>query len=175
MSKHLLNRFAAFCCALLLLSAACQKYNPAELVNCEKAAMDVRMNGQSTSLKIKSSTLLRTESLSQSFKLLSLEAYIDTMKVVMNIADGPYADARLGNDSLQLKTYSYSRKAGADTTGRVILGIKDKFYVTDSASVTITEVDVAARTITGTYYIQTASPVLKANGAFTKVCYLSIK
>ncbi|AWO01635.1 hypothetical protein DLD77_07970 [Chitinophaga alhagiae] len=157
------------------MSAACQKYNPAELVNCEKAAMNVHMNGQSTSLKIKSSTLLRTESLSRSFKLLSLEAYIDTMKVVMNIADGPYPTAGLANDSLQLKTYSYSRKAGADTSGRVVLGIKDRFYVTDSAAVTITEVDVAARTITGTYYIQTVNPVREANGAFTKVCYLSIK
>jgi hypothetical protein len=104
-----------------------------------------------------------------------MEASVDTMRVIMNIADGPYPAEKLANDSLQLKTYSYSRRAGSDTSGRVLIGIKNGFLVTDSASVTITEIDFAGRTVTGTYYIQTTNPVLKANGGFTKVCFVSIK
>lgn len=174
MNNHLLKTFAVISCAALLLSA-CKEYNPAELVNCEKAAMDVRMDGRVTSLKILSSTLLRTESQSISFKLLSMEAYVDTMRVVMNIADGPYSSDKLMSDSLQLKTYTYSRRAGSDTSGRVLLGIRNQFYVTDSASVTISEIDLAGRTITGSYYIKTTNPALQANGGFTKVCFVSIK
>lgn len=174
MSKHLLSKLAAFSCTLFLLSA-CQDFNPAELVNCEKAAMDVRMDGRMTSLKILSSTLLRTENQSANFKTLSLEAYVDTIRVVMNVADGPYPVDKLLSDSLQLKTYTYSRTSGSDTSGKVLLGMNKQFYVTDSASVTIMEIDVPNRTITGTYYVQTVNPVLKVNGAFTKVCFLSIK
>ncbi len=174
MRKHLLNTFAAVCCGLLLFSA-CKEYNPSELVNCEKAALDVRVNDRATTMKILSSNLLRTESQAQHFKLLSIEAYADTVRVVMNIADGPYPSAKLYSDSLQLKTYSYSRKNGSDTSGKVLLGIRGQFLVTDSAAVTISEIDVVSRTISGTYYVQTANPQVKANGAFTKVCFHSIK
>lgn len=175
MTKNLVNSLAVICCAFFFLPA-CQDYNAAELVNCEKAAIDLRVDSRIIPMKILSSTLLRTGN----FKVLSLEAYVDTMKVVMNIKDGIYNNSiQLLSDSLRVKTYSYSRKAGQDTTGLVLAGIKVgqdyKFFNTDSAAFTITEIDPANRNITGNYYIQTTNPVLKISGAFTKVCFLSIK
>lgn len=159
---------------------ACTDYNAAALLNCEKAAIDLRIDSRMIPMKILSSTLLRTTNTSGSFKVLSLEAYVDTMKVVMNIKDGVYNNSvQLLSDSLTVKTYSYSRKAGQDTTGLVLAGIKVgqdyKFYSTDSAAFTITEIDPANKNITGVYYLQTRNPVLKISGAFTKVCFLSIK
>lgn len=174
MRKHLLKNLTAFSCAVLLFSA-CKEYNPAELVNCEKAALDVRMNGQYANMKILSATLLRTESQLQKYKLLSLEAYTDTMRVVMNVTDGPYSSARLASDSLQLKTYIYNRMPGRETAGKVVLAVKNQFLTTDSAAVTITEADVVSRTVTGTYYIRTTAPERIVSGAFTKVCFNSIQ
>lgn len=174
MHKHLLKKLAAIGCIIILLSA-CKEYNPAELVNCEKAAFDVRMNGQYANLKILSATLLRTADQAQQYKLLSMEAYTDSMRVVMNVTDGPYSSARLNADSLQLKTYTYSRRPGAETSGKVLLSVRNLAQVTDSAAVTFTEVDIASRTVTGTYYIQTVNPERKINGAFTKVCFNSIQ
>ena len=179
MTKHLVNSLAVICCAFFFMPA-CTDYNAAALLNCEKAAIDLRIDSRMIPMKILSSTLLRTTNTSGSFKVLSLEAYVDTMKVVMNIKDGVYNNSiQLLSDSLKIKTYSYSRKTGQDTTGLVLAGIKVgqdyKFYTTDSAAFTITEIDPANKNITGVYYLQTTNPVLKISGAFTKVCFLSIK
>lgn len=179
MTKHLVNSLAVICCGFFLMPA-CTDYNAAELINCEKAAIDLRVDNRIISMKILSSTLLRTTNATGSFKVLSLEASVDTMKVVMNIKDGVYNNSvQLLSDSLKVKTYSYSRKTGQDTTGLVLAGIKVgqdyKFYTTDSAAFTITEIDPANKNITGVYYLQTTNPVLKISGAFTKVCFLSIK
>ncbi len=179
MTKHLVNSLAVICCAFFFMPA-CTDYNAAALLNCEKAAIDLRIDSRMIPMKILSSTLLRTTNTSGSFKVLSLEAYVDTMKVVMNIKDGVYNNSiQLLSDSLKIKTYSYSRKTGQDTTGLVLAGIKVgqdyKFYTTDSAAFTITEIDPANKNITGFYYLQTTNPVLKISGAFTKVCFLSIK
>ncbi|MRG46371.1 hypothetical protein GFS24_14710 [Chitinophaga sp. SYP-B3965] len=175
MTKHLMNSLAVICCGFFFMPA-CKDYNAAELLNCEKAAIDLRVDNQIVPMKILSSTLLRTGS----FKVLSLEAFVDTMKVVMNIKDGAYNnEIQLLSDSLKVKTYSYSRKTGQDTTGLVLVGVKIgqdyKFLKTDSAAFTITEIDPDNKNLTGNYYIQTTSPVLKISGAFTKVCFLSIK
>lgn len=179
MTKLLLNSLAVLCCGLFLMPA-CKDYNAAELLNCEKAAIDLRVDNRVVNMKILSSTLLRTTSPTGSFKVLSLEAIVDSMKVVMNIKDGIYTNSlQLLSDSLHVKTYSYSRKAGQDTTGLVLLAAKTgqdyKFYATDSAAFTITEIDPNNKNITGTYYIQTTSPAYKITGAFTKVCFHSIK
>jgi hypothetical protein len=175
MTKHLVNSLAVICCAFFFMPA-CTDYNAAELLNCEKAAIDLRVDNRVVPMKILSSTLLRTGS----FKVLSLEAFVDTVKVVMNIKDGVYNnDIQLLSDSLAIKTYSYSRKTGQDTSGLVLVGVKAgqdyTFFKTDSAAFTITEIDPANRNLTGNYYIQTSNPVLKISGAFTKVCFLSIK
>lgn len=179
MTKHLVNSLAVICCGFFFMPS-CTDYNAAELVNCEKAAIDLRIDNRIISMKILSSTLLRTTTATGGFKVLSLEASVDTMKVVMNIKDGIYNNSvQLLSDSLNVKTYSYSRKTGQDTTGLVLAGVKAgqdyKFYTTDSAAFTITEIDPANRNITGVYYLQTTNPVLKISGAFTKVCFLSIK
>ncbi|WP_343304923.1 hypothetical protein AAHN97_25560 [Chitinophaga niabensis] len=179
MTKHLVNSLAVICCGFFFMPA-CTDYNAAELINCEKAAIDLRVDNRIISMKILSSTLLRTTNATGSFKVLSLEASVDTMKVVMNIKDGVYNNSvQLLSDSLKVKTYSYSRKTGQDTTGLVLAGIKVgqdyKFYTTDSAAFTITEIDPVNKNITGVYYLQTTNPVLKISGAFTKVCFLSIK
>lgn len=179
MTKLLMNSLAVICCGLFFMPA-CKDYNAAELLNCEKAAIDLRIDNKLMPMKILSSTLLRTTSAAGSFKVLSLEAFVDSMKVVMNIKDGIYNNAtQLLSDSLHVKTYSYSRKPGQDTTGLVIVGTKTgqdyKFYATDSAAFTITEIDPDNKNITGYYYIQTTSPVYKISGAFTKVCFHSIK
>lgn len=180
MTKHLVNSLAVICCGIFLMPA-CTDYNAAELLNCEKAAIDLRVDNRIIPMKILSSTLLRTSNATGSFKVLSLEASVDTMKVVMNIKDGAYSSSsvQLLSDSLKVKTYSYSRKNGQDTSGLVLVGAKIgqdyKFFTTDSAAFTITEIDPANRNITGNYYIQTTNPVLKVSGVFTKVCFLSIK
>lgn len=178
MTKHLVNSLAVICCGIFMPS--CTDYNAAELINCEKAAIDLRVDNRIIPMKILSSTLLRTSHATGSFKVLSLEAIVDTVKVVMNIKDGVYSsDIQLLSDSLKVKTYSYSRKTGQDTSGLVLVGAKIgqnyKFFTTDTAAFTITEIDPANRNITGNYYIQTTNPVLKISGAFTKVCFLSIK
>lgn len=180
MTKHLVNSLAVICCGFFFMPA-CTDYNAAELVNCEKAAIDLRIDSRIIPMKILSSTLLRTTNATGSFKVLSLEAFVDTIKVVMNIKDGVYnsSSVQLLSDSLKVKTYSYSRKTGQDTSGLVLAGIKVgqdyKFFTTDSAAFTITEIDPANKNITGIYYLQTTNPVLKISGAFTKVCFLSIK
>ncbi|MGX5818282.1 hypothetical protein ACWKWU_08815 [Chitinophaga lutea] len=175
MSKHLLIKCAA-ALAVPMVFFACAEYDTAELVNCEKAAINIQSGSVNTTLKIRSSNLLRTEGQGISFKLLSLTATAgDTLNVVMNVTDGPYNSIRLQSDSLQLKTYSYSRKAGSDTSGKVLIGYRDQYLVTDSSAVTLTEVDTKAKTVTGSYYVRTATNGVIASGAFTKVCFLSVK
>lgn len=163
----------------MLLSACTNDTLPSP--NCDNAKVEVRpAGGQETiPLRLFSSTLLRTGNSTGSIKLLSLEAYSDSVKIVMNIADGVYRNAaQLQSDSLGLKTYSYARKAGSDTTGRVLFGIKNgqafNIYITDSSAVTLTEVDRNAHTVSGRYYLQTISPALKIEGSFSKACFLSL-
>lgn len=179
MTNRLLYLFAAIGCVILFFTT-CSKSDDPSLRNCENSIADMRINNQLYPLKILSSTLLRPAGNNGKFKLLSVEAYIDTVKVLINVADiSAFSNDELRKDSIGIKTYYYSRSAGSDTTGRVLIGIRRgqqySYYTTDTASVSITAVNIEKRTVSGNYYLRTAAPVVTATGTFSEVCFLSIK
>lgn len=179
MTKHLLYSITAIGCAFLFFTT-CSKYDDPSLQNCENAMANIRVNNTQYALKILSSTLLRPSGNTGKFKLLSVEAYIDTVKVVINVADIDYfTNDQLRKDSIGTRTYTYSQKAGSDTTGRVLIGVRRGqqyiFRTTDTAAVTITAVDPERRTISGNYYLRTKAPEVIATGTFSEVCFLSIR
>jgi hypothetical protein len=109
-----------------------------------------------------------------------VEAYIDTVKVLINVADvSAFSNDELAKDSIGIKTYYYSRTTGSDTTGRVLIGVRQgqqyRYHITDTASVSITAVNIEKRTVSGNYYLRTIAPVITATGTFSDVCFLSIK
>lgn len=175
MYKHLLKFFTATGCAALLFTA-CSDYDPNELLNCEQAAFYLSGNGETRSLKLLSANLLR----SQETKLLAVEAYYkDSVRVLLNLADAGYTGAGLKNDSLHPGTFIFSARQANASPGKVILGFKAgkeyQFLTTDSASVTITEIDVLNRTVSGSYFVQTLNPAREMQGVFSKVCFRSIQ
>ncbi len=175
MLKDLLKRFTAIGCASLLLSA-CSDYDPAALLNCEKAAFNLSDSTAVHSLKMLSANMLRNQDL----KLLSMEAYLqDSVRVILNLSDASYDDQGLQNDSLHTGEYTFSPRQSGPNTGKVLLGLKDgkdyKFLTTDTSSVTILEIDVANRNVSGAYYIETVNPSRKLYGGFSKVCFQSIQ
>lgn len=179
MTNRLLYLFTAIGCVILFFTT-CSKSDDPSLQNCEKAVADIHVNNQSFPLKILSSTLLRPSGNNGKFKLLSVEAYIDTVKVLINVADvSAFSNDELAKDSIGIKTYYYSRTTGSDTTGRVLIGVRQgqqyRYHTTDTASVSITAVNIEKRTVSGNYYLRTIAPVITATGTFSDVCFLSIK
>lgn len=178
MTKRLLLSLTAIGCAVLFFTT-CSKSDDPSLQNCENAIADIHYSGNLYPLKILSSTLLRPSGNTGRFKLLSVEAYIDTVKVVLNVADvGYFTNDQLRQDSIGTRTYTYSRAAGSDTTGRVLIGVRRgqqySFHTTDTASIHITAVNPEKRTVTGNYFFRTTAPVITATGTFSEVCFLSI-
>lgn len=179
MTKRLLYLSVAFGCVILFF-ATCSKSDDPSLQNCENSIANIHVNNQFYPLKILSSTLLRPAGNMGRFKLLSVEAYIDTVKIVINVADvSAFSNDQLRMDSIGIRLYTYSRKAGSDTTGRVLIGVRRgqeyRYHTTDSASVNITAVDIERRTVSGNYYFRTVEPVVTATGNFSEVCFLSIQ
>ncbi|RPD40279.1 hypothetical protein EG028_16670 [Chitinophaga barathri] len=156
--------------------SACSDYDPAALLNCEKAAFNLADSNGVNSLKLLSANMLRNQNL----KLLSIEAYFkDSVRVVLNVADAGYNSAGLQHDSLHTGSYLFSTRQVNASSGKVVLGVKNgkdyKFLTTDTSSITIFEVDVINRTISGSYYVETVNPAMKMHGGFSKVCFLSIQ
>lgn len=177
MTKHCLLYLTVICATLLF--ATCTR-DDSYFQNCEDSMAEMRVNNRVIPLQILSSTLLRTNNGSGNFKLLSVEAFIDTVKVVLNIADGYYtSNDQLQIDSLRTRTYTYTQQSNKDTSGLVLVGVRQgqsyAFHTTDSASVTITGVDTQKRTVSGYFYFRTTSPVATATGNFSNVCFLSIR
>ncbi|WP_346317164.1 hypothetical protein [Chitinophaga sp. YIM B06452] len=175
MFTPLLRLFTATGCAALLFTA-CSSYDPNELLNCENAAFYLSGNGQSNSLKMLSANMLRNQDL----KLLAMEAYYkDSVRVLLNLADAGYTTAGLKNDSLHLGDYIFSRRQATASSGKVVLGFKAEkeyqFLTTDSSSITITEIDAATRTVSGSYYVETVNPDATMQGSFSRVCFRSIQ
>lgn len=175
MRKNLLKSFTAIGCASLLLSA-CSDYDPAALLNCEKAAFNLADSNTVHSLKMLSANMLRNQDL----KLLSMEAYLqDSVRVILNIADTSYRGQALQNDSLRTGTYTFSLRQSGPHSGKALLGLKDgkdyKFLTTDTSAITILEIDVTNRNVSGAYYIETLNPARKLSGGFSKVCFQSIQ
>lgn len=175
MHKHLLKFFTATGCAALLFSA-CSSYDPNELLNCEKAAFSLSGNGATNSLKLLSANLLRNQEL----KLLAVEAYYkDSVRVMLNLAAAGFTADGLKNDSLPSGTFVFSLRQASASRGKVVLGFKTgsgyQFLTTDSSSITITEIDAASRTVSGSYYVETQNPAMEMQGGFSKVCFRSIQ
>lgn len=175
MRSHLLIFFSAIGCAGLLLPG-CSDYNPAAVLNCEKAAINLTNNGTTASLKLLSANMLRNENL----KLLSVEAYLqDSIRVILNLSDAGYTGGELRNDSLHTGDYIFSTRYPGANVGKVVIGVRNgqdyTFLTTDSSSITIREIDVANRHFSGAYYVETLNPARKMSGDFSKVCFLSIQ
>ncbi len=130
-------------------------------------------------LNLSSSVLFRQETDSGGRKYLSIEALNDSMKIIININDGLYVDSLLMNDTIQSKTYFYSRKTGLQG-GLVVAGIRVPtaygydYLQTDSSSVTIMRINPKKRTVTGYYYFSAANNTFQGEGVFQNTCYLSL-
>jgi hypothetical protein len=175
MHKHLLKFLTATGCAALLFTA-CSNYDPNELLNCENAAFSLSGNGDARSLKLLSANMLR----SQNLKLLAVEAYYkDSARVLLNLAAAGFSADGLKSDSLPSGTFVFSLRQASASPGKVVLGFKTgkeyQFLTTDSSSITITEIDAATRTVSGTYYVETLNPAMEMQGSFSKVCFRSIQ
>ncbi|MBO9152759.1 hypothetical protein ACFOTA_11115 [Chitinophaga sp. GCM10012297] len=174
MPRDLLKFFTAIGCTGLLLSG-CSDYNPNAVLNCEQAAFNLANNGTFNSLKLLSANMLRNENV----KLLSVEAYQDSIRVILNLSDTRYSGNTLRNDSLHTGDYIFSLRNQYPDAGKVVIGVKNgkdyTFLSTDTSSITIREMDVANRNLSGSYYVETVNPVMKLSGVFSKVCFQSIQ
>ncbi|MBV8254548.1 MAG: hypothetical protein JO154_18245 [Chitinophaga sp.] len=139
---------------------------------------NVSSGGTIRNLNLSSSVLFRQETDSGGRKYLSMEAINDSMKIIININDGIYPDEELMNDSIQFKTYQYSRNTGQQG-GLVVAGVRTPtaygydYLQTDTSSVTITRINPKKKTVTGYYYFKAANNV-KGEGVFQNTCYLSL-
>lgn len=161
----------------LLISACGSDDGMAE--NCSQSAIGLTIGGRPQQLTLVSSNMIRITNIAGSYKLLSVEAIADSVKVIANITTGHYRTySELQSDSIPVGVYTYSR-TGTDSSGRILVGISAgsyyQFAITDTASINITTVDPVNRTITGSYYVRTSSPAFTASGYFSKVCFQSLR
>lgn len=142
--------------------------------------MDLTMqDSTSTALNVNNNTLFRTLTDTGNYKLLALEALVDSVKIIFNLMDGPHNGDALWSDSLPLKTYRYSKHTGLAAQGLILAGIRAgngiQYYDTDTSSVTLTKWDVNAKTISGVYYFEANNRTVKGHGTFNNVCFISLK
>ncbi|MEC5147654.1 hypothetical protein [Chitinophaga sp. 212800010-3] len=181
--KHL---FASSRCLRLLLAMGCLlaacKSNSVDTpaISCPNMKMAVTVGTRSDSLNFTRGLLIRQRTDSGILKLLSVETISDSFKVILNISDGIYDETSMKDDSLHLKTYTYSR-LGRPQGGLVVVGMRKipgtpfDFLTTDSSSITLERVNVTTKTITGTFYFTDKSRAISGSGRFETACFLSLE
>ncbi|KAA2245142.1 hypothetical protein F0L74_04040 [Chitinophaga agrisoli] len=131
------------------------------------------------SLQVSNNTFFRTPSDTGGIKYITLETAADSVKIIFNLKTGLYPDNTLWDDSMPVRTYTYSKQATGITSGLVVAGIKAgdnfQFADTDSSSITITEWNIRNQTMSGRYYFESNGHTLVGEGSFTGVCFVSLK
>lgn len=157
---------------------ACQNVIDEPTLSCPEMVFTYTTEGKTTPLNLSSSLLFRAETDSGGQKYVSIEAISDSMKVILNLFDGMYVDSLLANDSIKLKTYTFSRKTkeqgGLVMVGTRLPGYDYHFPDTDSSSITITRINTKRKTITGYYYYTAGGNTVKGQGTFQNTCYTSL-
>ncbi|SHM33995.1 hypothetical protein SAMN05444266_107449 [Chitinophaga jiangningensis] len=166
------------CLAAAIGLSACQNIIDEPTLSCPEMVFNFNTEGKTTPLNLSSSLLFRAETDSGGQKYVSIEGISDSMKVIINLFDGMYVDSLLSNDSIRLKTYTYSRKAkvegGLIIIGTRVPGFDYHFLETDTSSITITRINTRKKTITGYYYYANTGNTVTGQGVFQNTCYSSL-
>ncbi|ASZ10487.1 hypothetical protein CK934_05605 [Chitinophaga sp. MD30] len=162
----------------MLAVTSCKRSGDSAPYNCTSAAMQLQIAGKTVTMRVVNNTLFRSRTDTGKFKLMSLEALSDSVRLVLNIKDGPYEESSLGSDAMQLKTYSFA-KGTSNTGGFMVLGVKSgsgyRFADTDTSAITITKISPEDHIISGTYYFEADNRTTIGKGTFTNVCFSSLK
>jgi len=159
---------------------ACESNNNSPSYSCSGYTMHLSFeDSMGINLNITNNTLFRTTTDTGSYRHLATEALVDSMKLIINLLDGPYHGDAVWDDSLPVKLYSYSKAKPEINHGLVLMGIRDgsgvKYYETDTSSVVLTKWDVRKQTMSGTYYFEANGRTVKGAGSFNNVCFVSLK
>ncbi|RAK41949.1 UNVERIFIED_ORG: hypothetical protein DFS12_1011310 [Chitinophaga ginsengisegetis] len=168
----------ALLCFLVMLSACQHEVDPPSL-SCPEMQMVTTIGTSNNTMTFSRSLLFRERTDTGGLKFLSVETVSDSCRVVFNLTDGMYDEAGLKNDSLHLKTYTYTRQ-GIQTGGLVAVAIKNSngeftYLTTDSSSVTVRKMNLRAQTISGTFYFTDNEKKISGTGTFENACYVSLQ
>nr|WP_295871829.1 DUF6252 family protein [uncultured Chitinophaga sp.] len=162
---------------VMLCMVACQRNIDTPILSCPEMTMTGTVQNTSRSMNLSTSTLFRQQLDSGGVKFLSIEAVSDSFKLVLNLMDGPYGDHAIGNDSLKLKTYVYS-KARRLQGGLVVAAINNSadfnYLRTDTSSITITFINTKLKKVSGTFYFEAEDRKVTGSGTFQNACYVTL-
>ncbi|SKA17598.1 hypothetical protein SAMN04488128_1021349 [Chitinophaga eiseniae] len=162
---------------VMLCMAACQRNIDTPILSCPEMTMTGTVQNTTRSMNLSTSTLFRQQLDSGGVKFLSIEAVNDSFKLVLNLMDGPYGDPAIGNDSLKLKTYVYS-KARRLQGGLVVAAINNSadfdYLRTDTSSITITFINTKLKKVSGTFYFEADNHKVTGSGTFQNACYVTL-
>ncbi|ATL46742.1 hypothetical protein COR50_05895 [Chitinophaga caeni] len=173
---HVLN--TVILCGILLFCTQCDKDVYVD-DNCQYASMYMFLNGDSTDLSVLHSTLQRSSSMGEDFKLFTLAAIDKEYKIIFNIKDvHTTIDSSFLENKLRYNLYTYN-KSSLITQPLVSVGKYNEdhyeYAQSDTASITISSINENKLLITGEFYVKTSQPEYEARGKFSKVCFLSFK
>lgn len=163
----------------LFLFPACQQDVDSPSITCPGMQMTATIENRTIEMNYSKSLLFRQQTDTGGLKFLSVETVSDSIKIVLNLTDGMYEDGALLNDSLHLKTYTFSRRS-YQSGGLVAVAIRDgsgqfNFLTTDTSSVTIRRVNTKSQTISGSFYFADNDNKINGTGIFNNACYLSLQ
>ncbi|RBL93618.1 hypothetical protein DF182_14015 [Chitinophaga flava] len=128
-------------------------------------------------MNLSTSTIFRQQLDGGGTKMLSMEAVSDSFKLVLNLMDGPYPDATIGNDSLKLKTYVYSKTARLQS-GLVVAAISNmgvyNYLNTDTSSITLDFINTKLKKVSGHFYFEADGHKVTGSGEFRNACYVTL-
>lgn len=158
---------------------ACQQDVDSPSISCPNMLMTTNIENRTITMSYSKSLLFRQQTDTGGLKFLSVETVSDSVKIVLNLTDGIYEDGSLLNDSLHLKTYTFSRRS-YQSGGLVAVAIRDgsgqfNFLTTDTSSVTIRRVNTRSQTISGSFYFADNDKKISGTGTFDNACYLSLQ
>ncbi|HEY8956529.1 hypothetical protein [Chitinophaga sp.] len=164
---------------LCILMGACQHGDDLPSLSCPEMQMVTNIGNTTNIMSFSRSLLFRERTDTGGLKFLSVETVSDSCRVVFNLTDGMYDEAGLRNDSLHLKTYTYTRH-GAQSGGLVAVAVKNSngeftFLTTDSSSVTIRKMNLRSQTISGSFYFVDNEKKINGAGTFENACYVSLQ
>lgn len=165
---------AAFILSSLL---SCQQSADTPSLSCPGMTMIVKTAYSSHVMQLKSNVIFRQHTDSGGIKFMSAEAVSDSLKIILNLRDGMFDEAKMNDDSLHLITYSF--KKGMKKDGLVVAALKmnggyNNYLDTDTSSITLTKMNLKTQTVSGRFYLKTANGEITGNGTFENACYTSL-
>lgn len=163
--------------AFVLCLAACQQDIETPVLSCPEITITGTVQNTTRPMNLSTSTLFRQQLDSGGTKVLSMEALSDSFKLVINLVDGPYPDATIGNDSLKLKTYLYS-KTTRQQNGLVVVAIYNSgsytYLNTDTSSITLDFINTKLKKVSGHFYFEASGHKVTGSGVFRNACYVTL-